>query len=148
MGWGKRARRGGRPKKTRAKGKSRLDKSVVPVDRQLAQNWEKTKTAKQNYIDLGLAVVPGKRQRAPTRPIELVVPEPPPKREPTLTYAEIINCREMLQKHGQNYLKMFRDIKVNRYQHTQGKLEKMCELYLKDYADRDPLFKGLPEENQ
>lgn len=53
---------------------------------------------------------------------------------------QAINCREMINKHGDDYVKMFRDIKLNKMQHTRGQLRKRCELYLERYASRDPFF--------
>ena len=34
-----------------------------------------------------------------------------------------------LEKHGENYLKMYRDIKINKMQYTERQLEKMGEVY-------------------
>ena len=97
---------------------------------------------RQNYEDLGLSFDPNAaKQKASKNPVNLVVPEGAGPREEYLTLPEVINCRAMIEKHGTNYLAMWRDLKVNKYQHTKKKLQKMCELYMREYAERDPLFK-------
>ena len=38
---------------------------------------------------------------------------------------------ELLQKYGDDYDAMFKDIKLNTYQHTAAQLRKKCQKYLK-----------------
>ena len=112
------------------------------VDREMKTRWDPKKTVKQNYIDMGLAVNANEKQEPSSNPVDFgPFPEPAP-REEYLTLPEIINCRSMIMKHGTDYLAMWRDIKLNRYQHTRSKLKTMCELYMKEYAERDPLFQA------
>jgi nucleolar protein 16 len=39
---------------------------------------------------------------------------------------------ELIQKYGDDYDAMFRDIKLNIYQHTVAQLRKKCQRYLKN----------------
>lgn len=39
---------------------------------------------------------------------------------------------ELIQKYGDDYDAMFRDIKLNIYQHTAAQLRKKCQRYLKN----------------
>ena len=145
MGWGRKNARRKRPNpKGRGKRDTVLEKTFVAVDPQLKERWDTRQTLRQNYLSLGLMVDPNSTapQQPAKAPIELVVPEGSGSREEYLTLPEIINCRAMLDRHGRDYLAMWRDIKLNRYQHTRKKLQKMCELYLKEYAARDPLFQS------
>ncbi|CAG8500037.1 7886_t:CDS:2 [Acaulospora morrowiae] len=41
-------------------------------------------------------------------------------------------CEELISKYGDDYQSMFRDIKLNVYQHTEAQLKKKCEKYLKE----------------
>eukprot|EP00593_Proboscia_inermis_P006614 CAMPEP_0171323548 /NCGR_PEP_ID=MMETSP0816-20121228/115643_1 /TAXON_ID=420281 /ORGANISM="Proboscia inermis, Strain CCAP1064/1" /LENGTH=140 /DNA_ID=CAMNT_0011822283 /DNA_START=189 /DNA_END=611 /DNA_ORIENTATION=- len=49
-----------------------------------------------------------------------------------------------LDKHGVDYTKMFRDTKVNKMQHTKGKLEKMGKIFLEKLTVEQRV-KELPE---
>jgi hypothetical protein len=145
MGWGRKNARRKRPNpKGHGKRDTVLEKTFVAIDPQLKERWDTRQTLRQNYVALGLMVDPNSvhPQQAAKDPIELVVPEGSGPREEYLTLPEIINCRAMLDKHARDYLAMWRDIKLNRYQHTRKKLQTMCELYLREYAERDPLFKS------
>lgn len=142
MGWS--TKRGRRSKPTSRKGKKGPDlltKSRVVLEPQMRERWDKSKTVKQNYEAMGLVADPNKRQAPAENPIELVVPASAPRDEPRLYIPEIINTREMINKHGVNYLAMWRDRKVNPYQHTRRRCQKMVEMYLEKYALRDPDFK-------
>ena len=125
---------------------NKRNKTVMVIDEQVKERWDKTKTTRQNYEELGLVFDPNADQEAAANPIDLQVPNGPGKAEPYLTVPEIINCREMITKHGSDYQSMWRDIKVNTHQHTRVKLRKMCELYLKEYAHRDPLFQPKEQD--
>lgn len=143
MGWGRRNARRKKPKRSSTRGAfdSLRNRTVPAVDPQLQERWDRHKTTQQNYQELGLAFDPNVKQKPAKNPVELVVPEGPGKVEPYLTTPEVINARELIMKHGDDYLAMWRDLKTNRYQHTRKKLQKMCQLYMEKYADRDPLFK-------
>ena len=119
-------------------------KDVVVLDKHVAAKWDNTKTLKQNYVAMGLSCDPNTKQPEATNPVEFPEFEPPAPREEYLTLAEVINCRTMIMKHGSDYLAMWRDIKLNKYQHTRSKLKKMCTVYLEEYAHRDPLY--VPKE--
>ncbi|CAG8575723.1 1366_t:CDS:2 [Acaulospora colombiana] len=41
-------------------------------------------------------------------------------------------CEELINKYGNDYQSMSRDIKINTYQHTAAQLKKKCEKYLKE----------------
>ncbi len=144
MGWGRKNARRKRPNPHgRGKRDTVLEKTFVAIDPQLKERWDTKRTVRQNYESMGLTVdANATKQKKADKPIELVMPEGPGPREEYLTLPEVINVRTMLDKHGRNYVAMWRDIRLNRYQHTRKKLQTMCELYLKEYAERDPLFKS------
>ncbi len=142
MAWGRRRLRGKVPKSQSQKKPvyARGPQVVVP-DPVVAERWNHRLTTKQNYEAMGLVVDPNKEQAPAAVPIELHPGEYVGPKEKYLTLAEAINCRELIMKHGNDYLKMWRDIKLNKMQHTRSKLKTKCELYLERYAERDPLFK-------
>ncbi|CAG8622066.1 7030_t:CDS:2 [Ambispora gerdemannii] len=47
---------------------------------------------------------------------------------------ELVFVRECIAKYGDNYEAMFRDIKLNTYQHTANQIRKKCERYLKSLS--------------
>lgn len=146
MGW---QRKRQRKQTSRPKRHKKVDtlgkKKPVYLDEAVAKAWNTTKTPRQNYIDIGITVDPNARQKPAENPVELTVPKDKYERAPHLTIPELINCREMIMKHGNDYTAMFRDIKVNKYQHTKKKLRKMCAIYLDRYAQDDPLFVRPPD---
>merc|ERR1711916_125254 len=143
MGWGRKNQKRKRPnpKKTHRKNFDTLTQKAFQVtEQQVVERWDKSLSTRQNYEKMGLVHDPNKSQKPAEQPIDIKVPEAPGKVEAYLTMAEIINCRTMILKHGTDYLAMWRDIKLNRYQHTRKKLKTMCEVYMKEYAADDPYY--------
>ena len=42
------------------------------------------------------------------------------------------HIKQLIDKHGNDYKAMARDIKLNIYQHTKAQLKKKCEKYLRE----------------
>ena len=73
--------------------------------------------------------------------LEITIPEEHLPHEARLSHAELSTLGELIKKHGYDYRKMERDIKVNRYQLTRKQLKKRIEIYYCKYKDTplDPL---------
>lgn len=147
MGWGSKRLRGRRRIPVKSRDKKRSKRVEQPQEDVLKGVWNKRKSARKNYEELGLMINPNARkpQKEATTPVEIIMPPPMPRKKRHLTIPEIINARELLMKHGTDYQAMFRDIKTNCYQHTPSRLREICEVYLKECAHRDPLF-VVPEQ--
>jgi hypothetical protein len=72
---------------------------------------------------LGMAKIPTETDLAQDS-----LADPNPKRR-IMSEADQEYAVRCIKKYGTNYAKMAGDIKVNAKQHTEHKLEKMCELY-------------------
>ena len=125
MAWGKRRLRGRVPKTQRHKKKVGVQgRAVHAVDPLVAKRWDHRKTVKANYVAMGLTVDPNAPQPVAENPVEIKPAEWAGPREEYLTLAETITCRTLIMKHGSDYLKMWRDIKLNTQQLTRKQLQR------------------------
>lgn len=113
----------------------------------MKKHWDPSKSAEANLASFGLVAQPNKLPNqntatgeAPAVPskkdavVELFdVPEsdkPSWRTRFPLTQEEEEYMAKCMTKYGDNYTKMFRDIKVNNMQHTEDRLRKMGSRYL------------------
>lgn len=66
----------------------------------------------------------------------------PPPKVPKLSEGEQQYYSALVQKHGDNYVAMARDIKLNCYQHGPALLEKKCKIWRARYENSAPVGKG------
>mmetsp|Transcript_1653 Transcript_1653/g.5874 ORF Transcript_1653/g.5874 Transcript_1653/m.5874 type:complete len:200 (+) Transcript_1653:38-637(+) len=107
-------------------------------DQQVAASWDLKRTLRQNYAAIGLRSDPNawndeQDLEVPEDAPELVPPKEKPKRAPRLTHGEVTYFAALIDKYGDDYRKMSRDIKLNYYQHSKGQLKKKCEIYMEYY---------------
>eukprot|EP01118_Nematostelium_gracile_P012703 TRINITY_DN4679_c0_g1_i1.p1 TRINITY_DN4679_c0_g1~~TRINITY_DN4679_c0_g1_i1.p1 ORF type:complete len:191 (-),score=60.77 TRINITY_DN4679_c0_g1_i1:56-628(-) len=123
--------------------------------------WDFKKTPDENYRNMGLLVsfevpkqnpkeeeivdleemenIPGLKPGKETIFEELFPePAPKPKKEEKLSEEEQRYYKKLIDKYGDNYKAMSRDIKLNNYQHVESKLKKKCELYNSKYLHGKP----------
>lgn len=158
-------RRAGRIGRTKLKNRnfSRWNPKPTFTDRTVSKLWDVTKSPQVNLTQMGLSLEPNNVNRGNTttanssnngdqnnrnkKPnmIELFdVPESDelnnnnnkaatrlPVQEEEQDY--IVKCME---KYGTNYRAMFRDVKVNNLQHTEGKLRKLGARFLLLHPDQ------------
>ncbi|GAA0157838.1 hypothetical protein LIER_15017 [Lithospermum erythrorhizon] len=58
-----------------------------------------------------------------------------------LTATQRIHIRRLVEKYGDDYQRMFKDIKLNSMQHSVATLQKLCHRY-NIYKDKNPLIVG------
>ena len=126
-------------KSGRSKVKLAVRKNLSFTSKKIREQWDASKTVKQNLEKLGLASDVNKigHQENSSTTKEIVQLFDVPK-------SDNLNKKERLPleaddqkyiarcmaKHGQNYSKMFYDLKVNRMQHTEHKLRTMGSRFL------------------
>ena len=139
-------RRAGRYGKTKLKSKNfkRWDPNPKISDPDVKKMWDPSKSPSNNLASMGLCAKPNdlhaskKKYNLPTSVIELFdVPESDdltntskPKRVMPLGEAEQRYIAQCIEKHGDNYKKMFMDLKVNNMHHTETQLRKMASRFL------------------
>mmetsp|Transcript_66280 Transcript_66280/g.156530 ORF Transcript_66280/g.156530 Transcript_66280/m.156530 type:complete len:156 (+) Transcript_66280:3-470(+) len=125
-----------RPVKQKPKKRARVQDETV------AALWNPRKTMRQNYAALGLAstmeetteTASSKRPREIhtdyVEKAEVLAANPAPPRI-TVAPGEHEFASRCLAKHGENYVAMAKDTKLNIYQHTPAQIRKKIEKYLK-----------------
>mmetsp|Transcript_7093 Transcript_7093/g.19844 ORF Transcript_7093/g.19844 Transcript_7093/m.19844 type:complete len:287 (+) Transcript_7093:251-1111(+) len=123
----------------------RWDPKPKNMDRRVRKHWDTSLSPSANLTRLGLSALPndlhGSQQSSttvtPTTKTAVELFDIPESDRPTRRSRFPLDLREeryiqkCLAKHGDDYVKMFFDIKgVNRYQWTQHKLRKMGARYL------------------
>ena len=115
-------------------------------------NWDTTKSYSANLSDMGLAATPNHKLE---RNAEETVASPPPRSQvielfdvpqsndgPSFAQRFPLSLEDekymgtCMQVHGDDYLNMFRDTKVNTMQYTEAKLRKLGSKYLALSADQ------------
>lgn len=116
--------------KNKATGRTKAKKSQRPAG-WLNKNWDETKSAKFNYEQLGIAVDPSKQVKTEFKKevfADLVqnTEYVPTKNNVQDWQKEILKV--LVNKHGQRYGDMAKDIKVNTWQWTKAQIKRMVEL--------------------
>ncbi len=106
----------------------------------IKKNWENKRTINQNFSSLGLIADPNEISvnkveiHQPTAVVQTLIEESKVSDEPVrgeffMTDEEQLYISACIEKHGDDYTKMFRDTKLNFKQHTKTHLQKRCERY-------------------
>jgi len=114
----------------------------------LKEHWDPSKSAEANLASFGLVAQPNKLPNPNKKPTGVAGADPskrdavielfdvPKSDKPSwrtrfpLTLEEEEYMAKCMTKYGDNYTKMFRDIKVNNMQETEDKLRKMGSRFL------------------
>ena len=137
-------RRSGRYGKTKRKNKNfkRWDPNPKINDARLRDLWDPSKSPSVNLASMGLCAKPNdfhgskRKFNLPTNVIELFdIPESDdltskPKRIMPLGEIEQAYIVKCLEKHGDDFTKMFMDIKVNNMHCTESQLRKLASRFL------------------
>lgn len=149
-------RRGGRTRDTKSSKKWKKRAAHYGGKRQqdvfgnedVEKNWDRKKTLRQNYINLGLMVDPNAdlQARGPKNKQSLATNAPdatltkeleriqalPPKEAyivKSMSLKEQRLMARLIEKYGDDVEKMARDFKINVHQKTSGELRRRLELY-------------------
>jgi hypothetical protein len=140
----RRAGRYGKTKIKQNKNFKRFDPNPKINDPEVKKLWDPSKSPSANLASMGLLAKPNDflKTTLPTGVIELFdIPESDdldkPKRIMPLSEEDQSYIAKCMAKHGDNYSKMFMDIKVNDMQHTAVQLKKLGSRFLLlDEAER------------
>ena len=144
-------RRAGRYGRTKLKNRNhnRWDPTLKIADKNLREHWDHSKSPAANMASLGLVSKPGSidpstKNNAPGESnndtnaapsiVELFdIPESDDlgkKKQISLSDDDQKYMAKCMKKHGDDYAKMFRDIKTNNMQYTETQLRKMGSRFL------------------
>jgi hypothetical protein len=153
-------RRAGRIGKTKLKNRTyhRWDPKPKFSNDAIKKNWDVSKSPAQNLASLGLVSKPNNDVHRPNEQllpsitsnvVELFdIPDSDEmnktKREFPLPEEEQKYIAKCMTKHGKNYGKIFRDIKLNYMQHTETQLKKMGARFL--LLSPDQRIVDIPEK--
>eukprot|EP00522_Entomoneis_paludosa_P012061 CAMPEP_0172443924 /NCGR_PEP_ID=MMETSP1065-20121228/4100_1 /TAXON_ID=265537 /ORGANISM="Amphiprora paludosa, Strain CCMP125" /LENGTH=180 /DNA_ID=CAMNT_0013194319 /DNA_START=44 /DNA_END=586 /DNA_ORIENTATION=- len=122
----------------------RWDPNPKFTDKRIKKNWDTNISPSANLVQMGLVALPNDLNNSrgsstkvtvtQSTPIELFdIPEsdrPSLRSRYPLDEEEEKYIAKCMKKHGDNYLKMFRDTKTNDMQHTEQVLRKLGSRYL------------------
>ena len=138
-------RRAGRYGRVKLKNKNYQRWNPKPKfgDKRVKELWDVNKTPKQNLQQMGFcsdgnaaghSLLEGKSPETEKKNAAIIelfhVPESDSVKRPAMTDEDQEYVAQCMRKHGDNYTRMFRDIKTNDLQWTEQKLQKMCSRFL------------------
>mmetsp|Transcript_2152 Transcript_2152/g.4121 ORF Transcript_2152/g.4121 Transcript_2152/m.4121 type:complete len:161 (-) Transcript_2152:127-609(-) len=132
--------------KRKAKAKARGKQNLTFGHESIRNNWNTRETLRQNYKRLGLAasaddaikaareVIEGKTEEQKgviTTELTRIqnLPEKPKYEIKTMAVDEQRRLLRLMKKHGDDYKKMARDIKINVYQQTAKQLQNRIAIF-------------------
>ena len=157
-GMGIRKREGGRKISRQIKKKKKAVGRRVPHPA-FEEDWNRKSSLVKNFAAAGLALDPnkavpikgneklnynkfydktpesGRKPKSKTIAALEEIAARPSDRPDHVPEGESLILQDLIRKHGDDYTKMARDMKLNAYQHTANQLKRRCAKYLSEFGD-------------